>query len=210
MSSIPLDRVYLTAIWLTFMVRINILLFFSYLFIVRYKRRHALSNIIVGVAVLMFLPSTCHVFLGFSRLIEGFIVLRNETGGPAAYFSDVSTPANVAKVTIHTVNSVLGDSITVWRCYNVWEMLPSILPIVLIIASAVCGFGQAVIFAEARNTHSAFGSQLEIWNGLLFFLSLTTNVVVTSLIAMRIWQAFIFFCRQSILYTSQLLNIDES
>jgi len=66
-------------------------------------------------------------------------------------------------------------------------MVTFILPIVLIIASAICGFGQAVIFAEARNTHSAFGSQLEIWNGLLFSLSLTSNLVVTSLIAMRIW-----------------------
>ncbi|KAE9392005.1 hypothetical protein BT96DRAFT_924966 [Gymnopus androsaceus JB14] len=190
MSTIPLDRAYLTAIWLeTLFYGINMLLFFSYLFIVRYKRRHALSNIIVGVAVLMFLLSTCHVSLGFSRLIEGFIVLRNQLGGPAAYFSDVSIPANVAKVTIHTVNSVLGDSIMVWRCYNVWEQrwLPSILPILLIIASAVCGFGQAIIFAEAKSTHSAFGPQLEKWNGSLFSLSLTTNVVVTSLIATRIW-----------------------
>ncbi len=51
----------------------------------------------------------------------------------------------------------------------------------------VCGFGQAVIFAEARSTHSAFGSQLARWNGSLFSLSLATNVVVTSLIASRIW-----------------------
>ncbi|KAJ4483535.1 hypothetical protein J3R30DRAFT_3285510 [Lentinula aciculospora] len=185
-SQIPLDRAYLTAIWLeTLFYGINLLLFFSYLFIVRYKRRVSLSNIIVGVAVMMFLFSTVHVSLGFYRLIEGFIVLRD----PTEFFSDVSIPANVAKVTIHTVNSILGDSIMVWRCYNVWgqRWLPSILPILLIIASAVCGFGQAVIFAEARTTHSAFESNLERWNGSLFSLSLATNVVVTSLIAARIW-----------------------
>ncbi|KAJ3997785.1 hypothetical protein F5050DRAFT_1568549 [Lentinula boryana] len=187
-SQIPLDRAYLTAIWLeTLFYGINLLLFFSYLFIVRYKRRTSLSKIIVGVAIMMFLFSTVHVSLGFYRLVEGFIVLRN----PTEFFSDVSIPANVAKVTIHTVNSILGDSImaSVWRCYNVWgqRWLPSILPILLIIASAVCGFGQAVIFAEARTTHSAFGSNLERWNGSLFSLSLATNVVVTSLIAARIW-----------------------
>ncbi|KAJ3975776.1 hypothetical protein EV361DRAFT_431448 [Lentinula raphanica] len=185
-AQIPLDRAYLTAIWLeTLFYGINFLLFFSYLFIVRYKRRTSLSKIIVGVAIMMFLFSTVHVSLGFYRLIEGFIVLRT----PIEFFSDVSIPANVAKVTIHTVNSILGDSIMVWRCYNVWgqRWLPSILPILLIIASAVCGFGQAVIFAEARTTHSAFGSNLERWNGSLFSLSLATNVVVTTLIATRIW-----------------------
>lgn len=52
----------------------------------------------------MFAFSTAHVSLGFQRLIEGFITLRNQPGGPAAFFSDVSIPANVVKVGIHTVN----------------------------------------------------------------------------------------------------------
>ena len=58
----------------------------------------------------MFAFSTAHVSLGFQRLIEGFISLRDRPGGPAAFFSDVSIPANVVKVGIHTVNvsSCLG------------------------------------------------------------------------------------------------------
>ncbi|KAF5393478.1 hypothetical protein D9757_000494 [Collybiopsis confluens] len=189
-SQIPLDRAYLTAIWLeTLFYGINMILFFSYLFIVRYKRRHSLSKIIVVVAVFMFIFSSIHVSLGFSRLIEGFIVLRNQNGGPATYFSDVSIPLNVAKVIIHTVNSILGDSILVWRCYNVWgqNWLPSLLPILLIIGSAIAGFGQGVEFARAKTIHSAFESELEKWNGSVFSLSLATNVLVTTLIAARIW-----------------------
>lgn len=57
----------------------------------------------------------------------------------------------------------------------------------------VCGFGQGVIFAQAKTTHSAFVSTLAHWNGSLFVLSLTTNVVVTSLIAARIWLDYYFF-----------------
>ena len=41
------------------------------------------------------------------------IDFRDEPGGPAAFFSDVSQPPNVAKVIIHTINSILGDSIVV-------------------------------------------------------------------------------------------------
>lgn len=51
----------------------------------------------------------------------------------------------------------------------------------------VCGFAQTVEFAEATGLHSAFAHTLVFWNGSLFSLSLATNVVVTSLIALRVW-----------------------
>jgi len=83
----------------------NVVLFGSYLFISRYKRKQPrVGRMIMMTAIFMFLFSTTHVSLGFQRLIEGFIVLRNQPGGPAAFFSDVSIPANVAKVCIHTLN----------------------------------------------------------------------------------------------------------
>lgn len=83
----------------------NIVLFFSCMFVLVVRRRTPRVNtFLVGIAVAMFCFSTCHVFLGFYRLIMGFIVLRDQPGGPAAFFSDVSIPANVAKVGLHTVN----------------------------------------------------------------------------------------------------------
>ncbi|TFK85018.1 hypothetical protein K466DRAFT_495544 [Polyporus arcularius HHB13444] len=187
---IPLDKAYLTAIWLkTLFYGINICLFGSYVYILHFRRTRKITPVIFWVAVLMFCFSTTHVSLGFYRLIRGFIDLRDQPGGPGAYFSDVSTPPNVVKVTIHSVNSILGDSIVVWRCWHVWggNWRVCILPILLIAASAVCGFAQAIIFAEAKSVHSAFADELEKWNGSLFGLSLVTNVVVTTLIAARIW-----------------------
>ena len=89
-------------------------MFSSYLFIARYKRKtRSIQPVIFTIAIIMFLFSTIHVSMGFQRLIVGFIELRDQPGGPGAFFSDVSVPANVAKVTIHTVNSFLGDSILV-------------------------------------------------------------------------------------------------
>ena len=68
------------------------------------RRTPKINKLLVLIATTMFCFSTAHVSLGFQRLIEGFIVLRNQPGGPAAFFSDVSIPANVVKVGIHTVN----------------------------------------------------------------------------------------------------------
>ncbi|KAM5535136.1 hypothetical protein V8D89_011222 [Ganoderma adspersum] len=213
---IPLDKAYLTAIWLeTLFYGINLCLFCSYVYVLRFRHTRKITPIVFWVAVLMFMFSTVHVSLGFYRLIRGFIDLRDQPGGPGAYFSDVSTPPNVAKVTIHSVNSILGDSIVVWRCWHVWggEWRVCVVPILLIIASAVCGFAQAIIFAEAKTVHSAFANELERWNGSLFSLSLVTNVVVTTLIAARIW----FITRESggavtsqFRYTKVLLLVIES
>ncbi|PBL04616.1 hypothetical protein ARMGADRAFT_911341 [Armillaria gallica] len=204
-ANIPLDKAYLTAIWLetlfygdnviTYLLRrpgINTFLFFSYLWIARYRQKPgAVKPVVLSTAVAMFCFSTVHVLLGFFRLVKGFIYLRNQPGGPVVFFSDVSIPANVPKVCMHTINSILGDRLfKVWRCYHVWgrDWVVCILPILLIIASAVCGFGQTVIFAQARTTHSVFGPTLQRWNGSQFSLSLVTNIVATSLVAFRIWK----------------------
>ncbi|KAI0789580.1 hypothetical protein C8Q75DRAFT_764113 [Abortiporus biennis] len=191
MAGILLDKAYLTAIWLeTMFYGMNFVLFWSCLFILTVKRRTPkINKLLVSIAIAMFTFSSVHVSLGFQRLIEGFITRRNQTGGPAAFFSDVSIPGNVVKVGIHTVNSIIGDSVVVWRCWLVWskDWKMTILPIALVTASAVCGFAQTVYFARAKAAHSAFAHTLQIWNGSLFGLSLATNVVVTTLIAVRVW-----------------------
>lgn len=59
-------------------------------------------------------------------------------------------------------------------------------PIIDILYSA-CGFGQGIMFATATNAHSAFATEIERWNAALFAMSLITNVLVTFLIAGRVW-----------------------
>lgn len=83
----------------------NFVLFWTCLASLTVRRRTPkINKLLVSIALLMFGFSTAHVSLGFQRLIEGFIHLRDEPGGPGAFFSDVSIPANVVKVGIHTVN----------------------------------------------------------------------------------------------------------
>ncbi|TCD70174.1 hypothetical protein EIP91_004644 [Steccherinum ochraceum] len=189
--AILLDKAYLSAIWLeTLFYGMNFVLFWICLFVLIIKRRTPQVNkILVSIALAMFAMSTTHVSLGFQRLIEGFISRRDAPGGPAAFFSDVSIPANVVKVGLHTVNSIVGDSVVVWRCWLVWgrDWKMCVVPVALVTASAVCGFAQTFYFARAKAAHSAFDHILQIWNGSLFSLSLATNLTVTLLISLRVW-----------------------
>ncbi|KIP08922.1 hypothetical protein PHLGIDRAFT_103546 [Phlebiopsis gigantea 11061_1 CR5-6] len=191
---IPLDKAYLSAIWLeTLFYGMNFVLYGACLTMLTIRRRTPKVNkLLVAIATVMFAFSTAHVSLGFQRLIEGFIVLRDKPGGPGAFFSDVSIPANVVKVGIHTVNSIIGDSVVVWRCWLVWsrDWKMCVVPILLVIASAICGFAQTVYFARAKKLHSAFAHILQVWNGSLFSISLATNVTVSLLIALRVWYMF--------------------
>ncbi|KAH8104660.1 hypothetical protein BXZ70DRAFT_606660 [Cristinia sonorae] len=212
---ILLDKAYLTAIWLeTLFYGINFVLFWACMFVLIVKRRTPTVNKrLVAIAIAMFVMSTVHVSLGFQRLIEGFIHLRDAPGGPAAFFSDVSIPANVVKVGLHTVNSVVGDSVVVWRCWLVWgrDWKICVVPILLVAASAVCGFAQTVYFARAKALHSAFAHILQVWNGSLFSLSLATNVTVTLLISVRVWYMLREFGgTKSFRYSRVLLIIIES
>lgn len=100
-ANIRLDKAYLTAIWLETLfygeysqflsmqmltrIGVNLCLFFSYLFIARYKRKRQSSKVIFYTAILMWIFSTIHVSMGFARLIEGFIYLRDEPGGEQPY-----------------------------------------------------------------------------------------------------------------------------
>ncbi|CAL1712979.1 unnamed protein product [Somion occarium] len=168
--AILLDKAYLTAIWLeTVFYGMNFVLFWVCIFVLTYKRRTPkINKFLVSVAVAM---------------------RRDWEGGPAAFFSDVSIPANVVKVGIHTVNSIIGDGVVVWRCWLVWgrDWKMCVVPIFLVMASAACGFAQTVYFAKEKALRSAFAHILQIWNGSLFSLSLATNVTVTLLISLRVW-----------------------
>ncbi|OSX62671.1 hypothetical protein POSPLADRAFT_1122355, partial [Postia placenta MAD-698-R-SB12] len=197
-----LDRAYLAAIWLeTLFYGVNTILFFWCLTILTIRCHTVkINKILVTVALLMVVLSTSHVSLGFYRLLKGFILLRDQPGGPAAYFSDISRPENVAKITIQGLGAVVGDSVVVWRCWLVWNRSWKIcfVPIILVIGTAgnnvyvltpslVCGLGQAVAFAHAQRYHDVFVLPIQIWSGALFAFSISSNVLVTGLIALRAW-----------------------
>lgn len=121
-------------------IGVNIVLFGSYLYISRYKHRaRQVKRVIMISAITMFLFSSVHVSLGLVCLIQGFIEFRDAPGGPAAFVADTSAPVNVAKIIIHTINSIIGDSIvvssvaksgflTMLPCWTAWTSGLALLP----------------------------------------------------------------------------------
>ncbi|THU90514.1 hypothetical protein K435DRAFT_781228, partial [Dendrothele bispora CBS 962.96] len=99
----------------------------------------------------------------------------------ARFFAQIYLTHNVVKVGLHTINSALGDAIVVWRCYVIWGRSWKVC-----VVPVLWRIGQSVAFANAKNASDVFDPNIERWNGALFTLTLTTNVLVTSLIVYKI------------------------
>lgn len=93
---------------------VNLTLFTAYICIAWSRRKsRPVNRMILFCAILMFLLSTAFIAVGFYRLILGFVYLRDEPGGPTAYFSDYSIPVNYVSTLIYTALSIVGDTVLV-------------------------------------------------------------------------------------------------
>ncbi|KAA1477758.1 hypothetical protein DENSPDRAFT_844953 [Dentipellis sp. KUC8613] len=142
---------------------------------------------LLSALLLMLILATTHIGLSFSRVFLGFILKRDSTpGGPAAYFSNLSDKIFIAKNGVFVVQTVLGDSVNIWRCYVVfgksWKMI--VVPTVIMVAGFICG-----CFVLDTASHAAdgpiFGLPSE-WIKAFHTLMLVTTLYCTSAIAYKI------------------------
>ncbi|TFY66789.1 hypothetical protein EVG20_g4302 [Dentipellis fragilis] len=90
--------------------------------------------------LLMLILATSHVALSFARVFIGFILMRDVPGGPLAYFAQLSSSVLVAKTALFAFQTLLGDTIYIWRCYVIWNKSKKIIvvPVITLLASLVC------------------------------------------------------------------------
>ncbi|TFY71104.1 hypothetical protein EVG20_g1889 [Dentipellis fragilis] len=104
---------------------------------------------LLSALLLMLILATTHMGLSFSRVFLGFILKRDSTpGGPAAYFANLSDKIFIAKNGVFVVQTVLGDSVNIWRCYVVfgksWKMI--VVPTVIMLAGFTSHAADGPIF----------------------------------------------------------------
>ncbi|KAK7692891.1 hypothetical protein QCA50_004526 [Cerrena zonata] len=143
-----------------------------------------------GVAVTMWVLATMHLGVNFARIFNAFITYRNEPGGPAAYFYDLSSFTNVFGSAIYITQTLVGDGFVLYRAAIVWNknLWIIVLPCLLLTGSAVSGGVILYIFAKIDTQTEIFSDQLSHWISSFFALTLATNIICTTLVAFKIWQ----------------------
>lgn len=54
-----------------------------------------------------------HIGVNFTRIIKAFIIFKDQPGGPAAYFNQLSNFTNIFGSTIYVAQTLVGDAFVV-------------------------------------------------------------------------------------------------
>ncbi|KAH9893195.1 hypothetical protein C8Q73DRAFT_522510 [Cubamyces lactineus] len=181
----PIDEAYLIGSWLeSFFWGLYTLLFAMSMHTIYKKRKEGINKFTTFCLVLLYMLATGHMSLGLTRLIQGFIIYR-DTIDPITYFSSVWIRVNMAKDYLYIATMFTGDVVVVWRLYVVWgkNMWYAILPFLMCVSEFVVGYGAV---SQWLLPHPD-GPEMVRWGTAMYVISMATNVLVTGVIAARIW-----------------------
>ncbi|KAA1477761.1 hypothetical protein DENSPDRAFT_844960 [Dentipellis sp. KUC8613] len=96
---------------------------------------------LLSALLLMLALATAHIAIAGIRAFQGFIVYGDKyPGGPSEYFGIIGNRVFIAKMIILVLQTVLGDSVNIWRCYVVFGRKKAMIaiPLLLMIAGFAC------------------------------------------------------------------------
>jgi len=159
-----------------------------YIPVVKHHRRSRspINKVLLTVSILLFLLISAHWGVQIARLVDAFIVHGHD---PNAYYGDPAQVKNVTKTGLYVAQTFVGDFTMVYRLFIVWgrNYKVIILPCLTSFGLLVAGSGVAYSFAHVTPGEDIFNSMAGRWIVSVFATSLSTNMIVTVLIAYKIW-----------------------
>ncbi|KAJ6495811.1 hypothetical protein C8R47DRAFT_1042987 [Mycena vitilis] len=179
-------------------------------YVLLYKRpKHdSVNKPMLGWSVVMFVLATMHIGVNYTRILRAFIVYRDEPGGPGAYFNNLAELTQEFGSAIYVAQTLVGDSVVLWRCYLVWGRQWQVIafPVILLLGSATAGVGILYSFAVVVPEAEIFVVQLQQWIVSFFSLTLATNIVCTSRLVCLLYKAAHFLVKGLVAYRLWSIN----
>ncbi|RDX40975.1 hypothetical protein OH76DRAFT_1365346 [Lentinus brumalis] len=152
------------------------------------RSRSSLNKMLFATSTVMYVLSVAHLILDVQRAVVGFVNEGGKPDGTLNFYLRLNNPTHIAKNVIFITMTLVGDSFVSYRLWIVWNRAwwIIILPIGLLFATAIAGYGACYEFTLIDGTTPIFESNLQPWITSFFVLSLTTNVLATFFITARI------------------------
>lgn len=173
-----------------------IMLFIGCIYVLCFKyrslsgRHHSrpVNKILLTVAFTLFVLITAHWIIQISRLFDAFIFVEHGTT-PGSVYGAARSPKNVAKTALYVAQTLVGDMTMVYRLFIVWNRSWTVIILPTLTTAGLLAAGVNVVVSFARQTPGVdiFTSASGHWIITVFAMTLATNLIVTSLIAYRIW-----------------------
>ncbi|KAG7091591.1 hypothetical protein E1B28_010612 [Marasmius oreades] len=184
MRNMTISKAQFIALWMeTLFFGINTVLFLICLYVLLRSRGH---KVFLGAAVVMYALCTAHVVVDFIRGIDAFFGPEHE---PMAYYTDPLMWSDLLRQALYITNILIADSLLIYRLYIIWGYTRwiVILPMLLLVGFSVSGYISAWLFTRVQPGQNVFDTSIPMCSLIGYAMSLSTNVIVTGLIAGRIW-----------------------
>ncbi|EPQ53025.1 hypothetical protein GLOTRDRAFT_79032 [Gloeophyllum trabeum ATCC 11539] len=191
MGQLPLEVANVLSVWFeTLLYGIYFSLFFESVYVIMKKKRTKTlpAKLFFAATVVMFLLATVHIAISLYRLLRGYVWLASDPG-PVAYFADYHRWDNVANEVISGIQTWIGDSLVIYRCFIVWSRNYYVVavPSVLLVLSVI---GNCMVFQifNSKDVDGLFSVPLQTWVNLIYSATFAQNTLTTGFIAYRIWR----------------------
>ncbi|KAI0700190.1 hypothetical protein BC835DRAFT_1412211 [Cytidiella melzeri] len=190
---VPLDITFLVSIWLEALVYGFLICIFAgsvYVNLTLRRNQDAHSKVMFALSGLMFLFASIHVAMNCYRMIEAYVIHRNDPGGPVAHIGALAPWDHVFKDTIYATQEMLGDAVAIYRTWVVWgrDWRPVIVPCCLLVVSLVSGYSVCGLYPTEDPNSTVFDPRLTQWIRTFYAISVVQSGLTTGLMAYRIWQ----------------------
>ncbi|ESK94832.1 hypothetical protein Moror_14105 [Moniliophthora roreri MCA 2997] len=152
------------------------------------KNTSANKVVYLGTATIMYALSTVHVTIDFIRVTIAFADYEDKGGAPV-YYARFWERVIVAREAVLALLCFFADALLIYRLWIVWggRKRITLFPTTLLIAWAVCAFIAVWGFTQLKPGDNDHSSYVHRWTIISGSTTLVLNVMVTTLIAGRIW-----------------------
>jgi len=138
----------------------------------------------------MFTLAFMHIVVAFMHAIEGFTTFK-DVPGTDVYLLETKRPIYLLKITLYIVQTFIGDSFVTYRLWVVWDSNKMLGIPLLISALGGLASGISALYFASRTTPDLPIFANDVRQTVVAFVAMTvfTNGVCTSLIALKIWMS---------------------
>jgi len=189
----PLDKAFLVATWLESLVFGLYLCIFCLSIYVNFTAigtRSMHNRIMFAASMIMFLFASLHLAMNCYRMVRGYVDFGMAPGGPVAYIGNLATWHHIFKDTLYATQSILGDTVAVYRCWVLWDhdYRFILFPSMLLMGSAVSGYMVCGLYSTVNPLATVFDPRLTRWITTFYSIAVAQNILTTGLMALRLWQ----------------------